>query len=62
VEDALLDLVVVDTGEGGFLLKWSSHDNTHFGDTWHETIDDVQHYAKEKFGIEPSEWRFPVET
>jgi len=61
-EDVLLDLVVVDTGEGGFLLKWSSQDNKHFGDTWHDTIDDARQYAKTNFGIEPSEWRSPPES
>jgi hypothetical protein len=55
VEDALVDFEVNEL-EGGYILEWYSRNTSHYGDSWHETLDDALEQASAEFGVRPEEW------
>ncbi len=59
IKDATLDLAILFDGHG-FILEYSSRDAHHYGDTWHETLEDALRQAQLSFGIDPSEWEDPA--
>lgn len=55
-EVAVVDFEIIELA-GGYVLEYHSRNTRHWGDTWHETLEDAQRYAEEDFGIEPEEWQ-----
>jgi hypothetical protein len=61
IENAMLDLSILEEGGGGgYLLQWISRNSHHSGDTWHSTIREAEEEAQQGFGIDPSEWSRPT--
>lgn len=61
-EETTIDLHILQSDAGFFLVSESS--NPHFvgGDTWHETLDDALQQAQFQFGVKPSEWHSVANT
>jgi len=55
----VVDIRVLDEGEGGFILQWESSTPGFSNDTWHATIEEALRSAEERFGVDRSEWREP---
>ena len=53
---SILDVRILD-GDGEFILEWESRNGDSANDSWHRTIEEAKSEAKERFGIEASEWR-----
>jgi hypothetical protein len=56
VEVAVVDFEIIEQA-GGYTFEYHSRNTRHWGDTWHETLEDALEYAEEYFGIEPKEWQ-----
>ena len=39
------------------ILEWQSADGDYSNDSWHATIEEAKTEARERFRIQPSEWR-----
>ncbi len=48
---------ITDDGEGNFLLCYHSEDQSVYGDTWHQSIEEAKKVAESSFGVRPSEWK-----
>ena len=55
IEDVVLDVHIEDIG-AGFLLIWESRDGSKFADTWHQSLEHAEEYAKVELGIERDQW------
>ena len=63
VEHEILD-VRIESEPGGYLLIWAAHPSPicrdrlppKVGDSWHETVEDAETAAEEKFGIGRGDW------
>jgi len=55
VEEALVDFEVHEV-DGGYILAWYSHNTSHHGDSWHESLEDALEQASTEFGVTPEEW------
>jgi hypothetical protein len=59
IENAIVDVRILEEGSGGFILEWVSPDAYPPSDSWHATIEEAEGEAKDQFGIEASEWKSP---
>jgi hypothetical protein len=57
IENAVLDVRILEEGEGGFILEWVSRNTCHSNDSWHASIEEAESEARDQFGIEASEWK-----
>ncbi len=58
VEKALVDVRILES-DGGFIVEWESKEPDQPNDSWHATLEEAQHHARDQFGIEVSEWELP---
>jgi hypothetical protein len=56
IRDLIFDFEIQYDGSG-YLLCYSSQDESVFGDTWHETLPEARAAALEQFGVLPEHWR-----
>ncbi|MCA1816877.1 MAG: hypothetical protein LC746_10800 [Acidobacteria bacterium] len=56
VREVTFDLEIQFDGHG-HLLCYASQGGELYGDTWHETLEDAELAAAEKFGIRPGQWQ-----
>jgi hypothetical protein len=61
-EETSIDLHILQTEEGFFLVSESSHPHFAGGDTWHQTLEDAMTQAELEFAVKPSEWQSPANT
>jgi hypothetical protein len=59
LENAVVDVRILEEGGGGFILEWVSKNTHHSNDSWHATIEEAESEAKDQFGIEKPEWKSP---
>ncbi len=55
IRDLLFNFEIQFDGSG-YLLCYVSTDNTVYGDTWHESLEEAEASALENFGITSMEW------
>lgn len=46
---------ITDDGGGNFLLCYHSEDQSVYGDTWHQSIEEAKEVAESEFGVQSSE-------
>jgi hypothetical protein len=61
-EQTTIDLHILQTDEGFFLVSESSHPHFGGGDTWHQTLEDAMAQAEFQFAVKSSEWQSPANT
>jgi len=55
IKDVVLD-VHIEAIDAGFLLIWESRDGSEFADTWHQSLEHAEEYAKTELGISRDQW------
>jgi hypothetical protein len=53
---ALLDVRILEEGNGGFILEWQSRNTSDTGDRWYSSVEEALREADELFGILPTDW------
>jgi hypothetical protein len=56
VHDVLLDLSISRDGSG-YNFEWRSRETAHWGDTWHQSLEEAKQQAYAQFGINPDAWQ-----